>query len=451
MTTRPVRGPSPARRRAVEALTSAAAAYPHLPPLDLAVGDLSRRDAALARAIWRTALQRWICIEYLLNRHLRQPAAALEPAMRGVLMAGAAALLFLDRQPAHAVVDESVALARMLVRPAAAGMVNAVLRRIGAGIDQRRGETTWSPHAAQLPLERGAILLTDAVLPDPEADWMSHLSVATSHPPLLVRRWLDAYGPEVTLDLCLHGLKTPPVILAIDHRPGGEADPCIEPHELDGFGVWQGEPGTLGDYLRRDADVRVQDPTAAMPLAEMAEDVALVVDYCAGLGTKTHQAIRSYPRARVVAHEVDAVRRTRLDARFGGHDRVVVTATHAAAVAEAAGRADLLILDVPCSNTGVLARRPEARYRYGRKSLKSLIGLQRRIGREAMPLLRPGGHMIYTTCSLDPDENGAQVRWLSETLGLQLVSEATTLPSGCGRSYHDGGYHARLRFEAEPA
>jgi len=140
-----------------------------------------------------------------------------------------------------------------------------------------------------------------------------------------------------------------------------------------------------------------------------------------------------------------------LDARFGGHERVVVTATHAAALAEAAGRADLLILDVPCSNTGVLARRPEARYRYGRKSLKSLIGLQRRIGREAMPLLRPGGYLIYTTCSLDPEENATQAKWLSETLGLRLVSEKTTLPGGCGPSYHDGGYHACLRYEAEPA
>lgn len=371
--------------------------------------------------------------------------------MRGVLMAGAAALLFLDRQPAHAVVDESVALARILVRPAAAGMVNAVLRRIGANIEERRGETTWSPHPAQLPLERGVLLLADPVLPDPEADWISHLSVATSHPPLLVRRWLEAYGPEETSNLCLHGLKTPPVILAIDHRSDGKDDPCIEPHEWGGFGVWRGEPGTLADYLRGDAKVRVQDPTAALPLAEAVDGVALVVDYCAGLGTKTHQAICSYPRARVVAHEVDAVRRTRLDARFGGHERVVVTATHAAALAEASGRADLLILDVPCSNTGVLARRPEARYRYCRKSLKSLIGLQRRIGREAMPLLRPGGHLIYTTCSLDPDENATQAKWLSETLGLRLVSEATTLPGGCGPSYHDGGYHACLRFETESA
>ncbi len=440
-------GPSPARRTAATALASAAAAYPDLPPLELETRELSPRDARLARALWRTVLRRWITLDFVLDRHLRRPSHTLEPSLRGVLLAGAGALLFLDRQPPHAVVDASVALARSMVRPAAAGLVNAVLRRVAAGVAGRRPDVAWSPHPSHLPDAVGVCELTEPILPDPAAGWDEHVALATSHPVTLVTRWRRAYGEAGTLRLCTHGLKTAPVILAVGESADGDA--TLGAHRQPGFAVWEGGTGTLPAFLACHPETRVQDPTAALPLAAATvEGARVILDYCAGMGTKTHQALHRFPDAHIVAHEVDSPRRRRLTDRFVAHDRVVVTGDEAALDRHLPGPVDLLLLDVPCSNSAVLARRPEARYRYTRRNVKSLRALQRRIAERALPRLRPGGELIYATCSLDPDENEAQVKWLIDTCGLTLVDEVTTQPQGTGADYCDGGYHACLRKQA---
>jgi hypothetical protein len=108
------------------------------------------------------------------------------------------------------------------------------------------------------------------------------------------------------------------------------------------------------------------------------------------------------------------------------------------------GLADLLVLDVPCGNTAVLARRPEARYRFSSRSLKSLVELQRRIAGNAQPLVRPGGHVLYATCSLEPEENRAQAAWMATQLGWNRHRETLLLPEGADHSYRDGGYFSRM-------
>ena len=107
---------------------------------------------------------------------------------------------------------------------------------------------------------------------------------------------------------------------------------------------------------------------------------------------------------------------------------------------------DRLVLDVPCSNTAVLARRPEARYRFSAATIESLAELQRAIIEQTIHLLHPGGHLLYSTCSLEPAENHEQVEWIRRRFAAQLVHQSLTTPSGTGTSYHDGSYHALLRM-----
>ena len=121
-----------ARGIAADALAHAAADFPDLAPAALDTARLDGRDAALALAIHRTALQRWMTIEHLLDRFTKQPCRSLEPGLRGVLLSAGAQLLFMDRLPTHAVVDESVSLARAMVREGAPPLVNAVLRRLAS-------------------------------------------------------------------------------------------------------------------------------------------------------------------------------------------------------------------------------------------------------------------------------------------------------------------------------
>jgi len=270
--------------------------------------------------------------------------------------------------------------------------------------------------------------------------------VATSHPRLLIERWLHRYGREQTIAICRHGVATPPVIVATEPSAAGGADVGLtNPHVADGFRVWTGTRDQLVAWLGEHAARRVQDPASAQPIQATARlDPAWCVDYCAGRGTKTRQAAWLHPHAQLVATDVAADRVADLKFAFEGHPRVCVVATAGVAGACPREGVDLLVLDVPCTNTATLGRRPEARYRFSDRTLASLVGLQRRIIDAAIGLLRPGGHLLYSTCSLEEQENQHQARWMVRQHAMAVVRESQVLPAGVGVAYHDGSYHALL-------
>ncbi len=446
---RPSQPPIPAREVVARAIARAAEQFPDIDPQPLNTERLPPRDAALALAIHRTVLQRWLTLDHLLGCWLQRPLPRLEPALQAVLLCGAAQLLFMDRIPPHAVVDESVKLASAMVRRGAAGLTNAVLRRLSEQVDRSapRGEP-WVPSSDRIPWDGGCVRLRSPLLPPPQP-WETYWSVVTSHPRTLVRGWQKQYGTDATEGLCLHGIETPPTIVAVEHGfswiPNGSESP-YEPHEQPGFMVWRGTHSSLVEFLTQNPARRVQDPASALPVqAGSTLSPRLVLDYCAGRGTKTRQLAAQHPDARIIATDVDPLRYAELSRVFHGHPTVTVREPLQVARLLEGNGCDLLVLDVPCSNTGVLARRPEARYRFNAKTLASLVGLQRRIVRQSVPLLRPGGYVLYSTCSLQEQENRAQVRWLYSEQGLEVHREVLTLPAGQGCSYHDGGYYALLK------
>ena len=134
---------------------------------------------------------------------------------------------------------------------------------------------------------------------------------------------------------------------------------------------------------------------------------------------------------------VEALRRAGLGALFEAFERLK-------AKLEAEGLFDAVLVDVPCSNTGVLARRPEARYRFTQSTLDKLVALQRTIIEQTVPLLAPTAHLLYATCSLEREENHKQAAWITQHCNLTLQHESATLPSSRGQPYHDGSYHALL-------
>lgn len=409
---------SSARLIAARALGGAAAAYPDLHPIPLKTRGLEPRDAALAEAILAAAMQRWITLEYLLDRHLKQPMRKLEPKLRGVLLSGAAQLLVLDRLPVSAVVDETVSLARSLVRPRAAGLVNAVLRRVASDISRIDLDTPWTPAADRLPYEQGSILLSGDLLPKPDKMDL-YLSVATSHPRPLVRRWLDSHGDEA-IAMCAHGACEPPVFVIED----GNAT------------RWQGDD--LVRYLAEHPGARVQDPTAALAVeATRGLSPRKVLDYCAGRGTKTRQVATLHGDAEVVATDVNDERLSQLrdvpdNVRAVPMDDLVDTDF------------DLVMLDVPCTNTGTLARRLEARYRFSQSTLDQLVNLQRAIVDVAPSMMTPGGYLLYSTCSIEVEENRKQAARAADICAGPIAAEQLTLPGGRGDAYHDGGYFALI-------
>lgn len=404
------------------------------------------RDAALAHAICDAVLRRWMTLEFLLDSRLDKPMRSLEPALRAVLLAGAAQILLLDRIPDHAAINESVELAKRHVRPGAAGLVNAVLR----GIVRLRGGTRpkWTDRRDEIPLSDGRALgLTEAILPEPAPQrW----AAATGHPAWLIERWRSRMSDGEARELAAHSLVSPPIILNTTWYAG---DPILDsvPHACDGFRIFTGERGRLGPLLRSSHDLWVQDPGSAAAIFEAArviERPALIADVCAGRGTKTRQLVHAFPGAAIVAGDPDARRLAVLADVFRDEPRVEVVPPPRLAE-RCAGRANLVLLDVPCSNTGVLPRRVEAKYRASERSFAQLVALQRRILADALPLAAPGAWIVYATCSLEPEENEAQARHAADQFGLTLVSSSSGLPRGQPgddpAGYGDGSFVALLR------
>jgi 16S rRNA (cytosine967-C5)-methyltransferase len=429
-----------ARELVARRLGRRAQAFPDVDLAPLDASGLDRRDAALAAAIDHAVARRWLTLAAILEHAAARPWAEIEPRLQGILLSGAAQILLLERVPSHAAIDESVTIARRLVRAGAGGFVNAILRRVDAlrGAIVDRFDVDARDH---LPLGDGrAWRLAEEIF---SADPLERLAAQTSHPRALLDRWHARLGGPRTAALALHGIVAAPIMIAGLPDPAPEA--CI-PAEAPGFHVFTGERAVLDAILAKHPGARVQDPGTAAPVERTRGlAVKLVVDACAGRGTKTLQLAALHPNAQVVAAERDPGRLRALRAAAG--DRVEVV--EFGALPRFAGRADLLVLDVPCSNTGVLARRVEAKYRFGSESLRSLVGVQRQIVADTLALLREDGHLLYATCSLEPEENEEQAAWIARWHRMSIVASESRLPRGAPgdppAGYADGSFLAILR------
>ncbi|MFG0258815.1 MAG: transcription antitermination factor NusB, partial [Phycisphaerales bacterium JB041] len=422
-----------------------------LDPLDDA--GLSDRDAALAHAIYDAAVRRGITISRLAGGFLKQPWHGLEANVQAPLLAGAAQFLFLDRIPTHAAIDETVEWTKHASGRGSAGLVNAVLRRI-AGLISRDTEgnaqfrPTWQNARDELPLADGrSLVLNGPVLASHE---LHCASAATGVPIWQIERWADEFGVDDALHIAWHSLTTGPTILC---APAGMPEsPATTPHHSESHRVFIGARSALADVLASGPHVWVQDATATSAIELLSGDEAStplkIVDLCAGRGTKTRQLLEKYPDAEVVACEVSQPRLEDLHRLAQLADGRVRVCRPEQAARELGGACDLVVADVPCSNSGVLARRVEARHRCSERQIKRLNEQQREILGLAHSLLAPGARLLYSTCSLEHAENAAMAGWASRVFGLTLVREHLTLPAGGpGRpasEYHDGGYAAVL-------
>ena len=410
-------------------------------------------------------MSRWITLEGLLRRGLKDPGQALEPSVLGALLAAGAQIALLDRVPAHAAVDHAVEWAKRGVSEGAGRLVNAVLRRFVELVPQDvPPRERWTNQEDEIPLEGGgARVLSRRVLP---ADALQRMSVATGHSTGPVRAWAISLGDERARDLCLHNICRPPTVVCL--APGADVSGVAElgVHESPRHRVWQGTRAGLSALFRSREDLWVQDSSsseAVFALREKAGTPRVVLDLCAGQGTKTRQLAACFPGARIVASDPDLARLDSLARTFAKEPRVrpAEPGEVERALREAweelgeAGKpvAEVVLLDVPCTNTGTLARRVEAKYRLGTVQLRRLTEIQRDILSAGRRLLAPGGLLVYSTCSIEKAENQEQAAWAARHLSLTMVSERTVLPAGLpgepASVYRDGSFHAILRSRAE--
>ena len=421
--------------------------YPDLLSDQPETAGLADNDAGLADVIYDASVRRWLTLSALIERAGERPMARLEPVVRASLLAGAAQIVLLDRVPAYAAVGESVAFVKSRGGRRASGLVNAILRKLADAVEPEARET-WTDRDDEVPLSDGrARGFARAVLPD---DAVSRLEAQTSVPVSLIARWTRGRDTEAATQRALHALARPPIVLHTAFAEHNVADTA--PHDADGHAVYTGGVDALRTMLAARGDIWVQDAASAEPI-RLAQEVlgrdtpGRIVDLCAGVGTKTRQLAAAFPGAQIVASDPDTDRFETLTRAFAGHERVRVVGSDAL-LGACLGWADLVVLDVPCTNSGVLPRRPGARYRVGR-SLQRLVDTQRQILADAQRLRSAGGSVLYATCSLEPEENDRQAAWSAKWHGLSVVKSRATEPRGLAGgeagSYRDGGFAAVLR------
>lgn len=415
-------------------------------PAPLDTGELDPRDAALAHAIHDTVIRRWWTLQAVVAPLLSKPFQEMEPGVRAALLGGAAQLLFFDRIPPHAAISESVEWTKRAIRPGAGGLVNAVLRRVTRLIGEERSfRDSYSRGRDEIPLSDGrAIALLEPVF---AKDKLARISAAASIAKPLLESWREAHGDDRWSDLALHTLAVPPVVFNIQFAENPV--PETEPHSAQGFARYIGPMNELGGLLDSRRDFWVQDAASGEAVGSVADlEPEIVLDLCAGKGTKTRQLERTFPSAQIIATDTDAQRLDILKRAFPGADGRVRVMGFPEAQAECKGRADLILLDVPCSNTGVLARRPEAKYRGSIRQTDRLVDTQRQIIAGAIPLLSEGGKVLYSTCSLQPEEDQMIAKWAQTQHNLSLSRERLSLPAGLPgespRGYCDGSYSVLL-------
>ncbi len=431
---------------------------------------LGDADAALATELVLGVLRHRLTAEHLAARYYRGRWAGLPIGIRLLLALGVYQLCWLERIPDHAAVDQAVRRAHRHGRHAAA-TVNAILRKVAA----ERGNLTDRPDQPDprrwLPVEPGrGRMFSENVFPDPARRPLEYLIAVTSHPAWLVERWHRRFKPTRARQVCDAGQRRPPLVLRPNrlritaaelferlHRGDHEATRLA-----DGEAILLRRPTAAHDVPEIDEGLcQPQDSTAQAVIRTAAPRPGeFVLDLCAGSGTKTtHAAEWMDNRGLVLATDAEDWRLERIAPAAARLGITIIQAVPLAALekrlADIGRSPDLILVDVPCTNTGVLARRPEARYRASQKALAELVAAQREILLRAEALAGPRTRIVYSTCSLEAEENEEQVRWFcaadrggdgpSPAGPWQVSREAFTLPD----ADRDGGFVAVLT-RAEP-
>jgi 16S rRNA (cytosine967-C5)-methyltransferase len=416
--------------------------------------NLATANRRLTTQLAYGVLRRRGTLDALLRPLVSRPLHEVEPWLRDALRLGAYQLALLTHIPPHAALNETVELAARFSRPSAKGFLNGVLRKLAPLLTP---EQCPGPAADALPLEQGEYRrLAGPLLPDPVAAPVEYIAAGFSLPPWLAERWHQRFGPDECLRLGFWFAGPAPVWLRCNPL---RTDRAAVLAELAGAGI-DAEAGDLPQSVRlkEHAAVRdlagyargwfvVQDRSSIhVALALNPAPGSRVLDLCAAPGGKTtHLAELMQNQGEIAACDVDDRRlQTVTDlCQSQGVTIVKTVRLHPEKDEEPPpGPFDAVLVDVPCSNTGVLGRRPEVRWRLKESDFAHLVRLQGRLLSQACARLRPGGVLVYSTCSSEPEENRQVVEAvLRGRPGLVLEAEQEQVP---GRP-SDGGYWARLR------
>jgi 16S rRNA (cytosine967-C5)-methyltransferase len=424
-----------ARTKALEVLIRWAKRGSPMDPLfdEMVMGDslLTDLDKAFVREVvygvlrWRGRLE-WIISAY---SHIKPPR--MERAVITILRMGAYQILFMDRVPPRAAVDESVKLAKGIKKGDAAPFVNGILR----GIAEERKEVSY---------------------PDLQTDPSDHIATLYSHPLWMVRRWVDQWGVEETITLCQADNQIPPLTIRVNTLKASREEVISQlqdetiaatPTTYSPLGLVIKNPPPLDTWgLLQGGWFQVQDEAAqlvSLLLAPQPGERSL--DLCAAPGGKTtHLAQEMEDQGEIVAMDVSQAKLGLLQEncrRLG--ITIVKTVTHDATtpLPFPPGSFDRVLVDVPCTGLGTLRRNPDGKWRVKKEDIPRLQQIQEKILTQAATMIKKGGVLVYSTCTMTAEENEGVIEpLLSERNAFRLEDALPFLPPGCEGLVDSTGY-----------
>lgn len=392
--------------------------------------DTDKKERAFATLLCEGTLERLITLDYAI-RHYLSSKGRLKPVIRGILRISFYQLLYTD-VPKNAVCDEAVKLTKKKGYSALAGFVNAVLRE-----------------AVRNPLDINASVK--------ELKTIQRLSVQYSVPEWLVEKMIDWYGKK-SAETMLAGFLERKALTIRVNLSKISVDQCVERLKEETVTVTEGE---LLPYALRISDIdrfdmldsfragcyQVQDESSMLPVACAGlKDGDYVIDCCAAPGGKANHAADVLRvlggNGKVSARDISEKKLERIEenAHRNGFDHLEIKLADALEfIPEDEGKADVVLADLPCSGLGIIGKKPDIKYRVKPEELDELQKLQRDILKNVVRYLKPGGVLIYSTCTINPGENEANACFIEQELGLEAESLNAYLPEKLHRTQTENG------------
>ncbi|MCM1160456.1 MAG: 16S rRNA (cytosine(967)-C(5))-methyltransferase RsmB [Roseburia sp.] len=401
---------------------------------------LDKKDRAFIKRIGEGTIEHLIRIDYVINTFSKTKTDKMKPVIRTILRMSTYQILFMEAVPDSAACNEGVKLAAKKGFASLKGFVNGVLRSIS------RNKATIS-------------------YPDRESSLEEYLSITYSMPLWIVNLWLADYGEETTERMLKGLLQERPVTIRIpEELPWEEKQTWISKMEKEGIAVKESNQLAYAYYLSNINSVKevpgftegkfiVQD-IGSMEVVEMAQikEGDRVLDVCAAPGGKTlHAASKLRGTGMVEARDISdyKINLIRENIERTGYQNIQTKVWDATELDEVAlESADVVIADLPCSGLGVIGRKGDIKYRVTKEDLTEIAALQRNILKIVSAYVKAGGLLIYSTCTINREENQENRDYILNNLPFVLEEEKVLLP---GIEPSDGFYMARFCKKKENA
>ena len=381
---------------------------------------LDGREKAFIKRVSEGTIERRIQIDYVLDQFSKVPVVKMKPLIRELLRMSVYQLLFMEQVPDAAVCNEAVKLAKKRKFQSLQGYVNGVLRAVARGKEH-------------------------IVYPDREQDLYTYLSVRYSVPVWLAEHLHTICGEERCEKMLQSFLQRKPVCIRMQETIPEEererilaawqqAGVRVQKHPWLSYAVEAEKTDGIRSLEGYEAGAFAVQDVSSMLVVEAAgiKPGDTVVDVCAAPGGKAlHAAAKLNGTGQVIAcdlteYKTDIIERNR--DRMRVNNLSVRMRDARVRDQELIGLADVLLVDVPCSGLGVIGKKQDIKYRVTRKSMQEIVTLQKEIVRNVVQYLKPDGVMMYSTCTVNPEENEAVVDWICREFGMETVNMAPEMP-----------------------